>query len=68
MMLNALLDLNVRDCMDSLTDAIIQTQSPDGSWDPVAFFKQPSPEVYYGSRELTTALCLEALAKTEHRR
>jgi hypothetical protein len=67
MMLNALLDLNIGDRIKSLTDAIIQMQNPDGSWEPVAFFRQPSPEVYYGSKELTTALCLEALAKTQHR-
>jgi hypothetical protein len=67
MMLNALLDLNISDHTESLRDAIIQMQSPDGSWEPAAFFKQPNPEVYYGSRELTTALCLEALAKTQHR-
>jgi hypothetical protein len=34
-------------------------QKADGSWRRVGMFKQPG--VYYGSEELTTALCLEAL-------
>ena len=34
-------------------------QRADGSWRRVAMFQQPG--MYYGSEELTTALCLEAL-------
>src|SRR5215216_4131258 len=34
-------------------------QKADGSWHRVAMYQQPG--VYYGSEELTTALCLEAL-------
>jgi hypothetical protein len=34
-------------------------QKADGSWRRVAMYQQPG--VYYGSEELTTALCLEAL-------
>jgi hypothetical protein len=64
-MLNVSLDLKIVDRVESLAAAIIQMQNPDGSWNPVAFFKQPAPiQVYYGSKELTTALCVEALAKT----
>jgi hypothetical protein len=36
-----------------------ERQSADGSWRRVAMFCQPGR--YYGSEELTTALCLEAL-------
>jgi hypothetical protein len=36
-----------------------EQQSANGSWRRVAMFCQPGR--YYGSEELTTALCLEAL-------
>ena len=36
-------------------------QRADGSWRRVAMFRQPA--MYYGSEELTTALCLEALTQ-----
>jgi hypothetical protein len=36
-----------------------ERQRADGSWRRVAMFRQPG--MYYGSEELTTALCLEAL-------
>ncbi len=36
-------------------------QRANGSWPRVAMFRQPG--VYYGSEELTTALCLEALTR-----
>ena len=38
-----------------------ERQSADGSWRRIAMFCQPGR--YYGSEELTTALCLEALTK-----
>lgn len=42
-------------------------QRPDGSWRPEAFYCGPEPPgprtVYFGSAALTTALCLEALAR-----
>jgi hypothetical protein len=39
-----------------------ERQSANGSWPRVAMFCQPGR--YYGSEELTTALCLEALTHT----
>jgi hypothetical protein len=38
---------------------LLQSQNPDGSWARHAMFLGPAP--YYGSEELTTALCIEAL-------
>jgi hypothetical protein len=38
-----------------------EQQGADGSWRRVAMYRQPG--TYYGSEELTTALCLEALAR-----
>lgn len=41
--------------------AIHETQRPDGSWPRSPLYFGPAP--YYGSEELTTALCVEALAR-----
>lgn len=38
---------------------LAESQEPDGSWGPNAVFQEGTG--YYGSRELTTAWCLEAL-------
>jgi hypothetical protein len=38
---------------------LTESQEPDGSWAPNAVFREGAG--YYGSRELTTAWCLEAL-------
>ena len=38
---------------------LVEHQSANGSWRRVAMYCQPGR--YYGSEELTTALCLEAL-------
>jgi hypothetical protein len=40
---------------------LLETQREDGSWRRIAMF--PGPEPYYGSEELTTALCVELLAR-----
>jgi hypothetical protein len=40
---------------------LTESQEPDGSWAPNAVFKEGAG--YYGSRELTTAWCLEALCR-----
>lgn len=40
---------------------ILRTQKEDGSWPRTPMFLGPAP--YYGSEELTTAFCIEALAK-----
>ncbi|MGE5489770.1 MAG: prenyltransferase/squalene oxidase repeat-containing protein [Actinomycetota bacterium] len=42
-------------------DAILKLQNPDGSWPISAFYSGPSE--YWGSAELSTAFCLEALAR-----
>jgi len=44
---------------------ILSAQAPDGSWPKTAFYAEPPPPPYkrwFGSEELTTALCVEALA------
>lgn len=40
---------------------ILETQKESGSWVEVAMYLGPAP--YYGSEELTTALCAEAIAR-----
>jgi len=45
--------------------SILRQQNLDGSWNAIPFFKEGQGiDIYYGSPELTTALCLEALAKS----
>jgi hypothetical protein len=65
MMLNASIHLDIEDRGSSLAASILRQQNPDGSWGPVAFFTGPQvqPPVYFGAAELTTAFCMEALAK-----
>jgi hypothetical protein len=41
--------------------ALLEMQWSDGSWPKTPLYLGPAP--YYGSEELTTALCLEALAR-----
>ena len=41
---------------------IIETQQEDGGW-PIAIFYTDGSKTGYGSRELTTAISLEALSK-----
>jgi hypothetical protein len=52
-------------------DALLAMQSSEGGWEREAFYAGPEPPtphaVYWGSEELTTALCLEALARMEGR-
>jgi hypothetical protein len=40
---------------------LLETQKETGAWPRIPMFLGPAP--YYGSEELTTALCLEALAR-----
>lgn len=47
--------------LDSAVDYLLRVQSPDGSWARAAMFAGRSP--FYGSEELTTAFCVEALAR-----
>jgi hypothetical protein len=55
------------DLLDTQIELILAVQCDDGSWPRVAFYSGPrSPQprsVWFGSEELTTALCLEALAR-----
>jgi hypothetical protein len=49
-------------------DRLIEAQSPDGSWPVEAFYAGPEPDgslsMWYGSAELSTVLCLEALVRS----
>jgi hypothetical protein len=47
--------------LDRCIDSILAAQQPDGGWPSAALFVDPTQ--YYGSAELTTAFCLEALAQ-----
>jgi hypothetical protein len=53
--------------LDEQVDHILDTQCGDGSWPRLAFYSGPRPplprSVWSGSEELTTALCLESLAR-----
>jgi hypothetical protein len=55
------------DLLDGQVDLIIASQCQDGSWPRLAFYSGPRPplprSVWFGSEELTTALCLEAVAR-----
>ena len=42
---------------------LLNTQNLDGSWPCAVFYVGPPVKIYYGSEEVTTALCMEALAK-----
>ncbi len=46
---------------DRAVEYLVRAQREDGSWPRRAMFLGPAP--YYGSEELTTALCVEALAR-----
>ena len=53
--------------LDPAVDRILKCQRKDGSWNRYAFAAGPPPpgpvSVWFGSEMLTTAFCLEALAK-----
>lgn len=53
--------------LDRQIELILDSQCDDGSWPRVAFYSGPRPpqprSVWFGSEELTTALCLETLAR-----
>ncbi len=63
--INAILDFNYK--VPELEQAIrylLNTQSENGSWPRrVLFWSGPKKEMGYGSEELTTGFCLEALAR-----
>jgi hypothetical protein len=46
-------------------DTLLRRQAADGAWERHAFYSGPSE--FWGSRELTTALCIEALAAYRNR-
>lgn len=47
-------------------DFLLRRQQPDGGWARLAYYQGPAPpsppSYYFGSRELTTGVCLEAIA------
>lgn len=47
--------------LEKAGEYLISRQFEDGSWSRIALFV--GPDSFYGSEELTTALCLEALAR-----
>lgn len=53
--------------LESAWQSLVASQASDGSWPKVAAWAGPEPpaphSVYWGSEELTTALCIEALAR-----
>ena len=60
--------LNLHDHNPRVSKAIeylLDKQTKDGSWSRSLFFvgPAPSPYLYFGSEELTTALCIEALSR-----
>jgi hypothetical protein len=50
-----------------LLERVLDTQEDDGGWPAVGAFVEPRAEgpIWYGSRELTTSLCLDALHRAE---
>lgn len=48
--------------INSSINYLIKTQEENGSWKRCGFFLEP-PSKYYGSEELTTAICLEAISR-----
>jgi hypothetical protein len=46
--------------------SLIEYQAPDGGWESAPYYYGgPQQSVSWGSRELTTALCLEALVRAQ---
>ncbi len=48
----------------SAVSKLVEAQEPDGSWAPNAVYRKRTGS-YYGSRALTTAWCIEALARSQ---
>ncbi|MDE1875047.1 MAG: hypothetical protein KGH68_03210, partial [Patescibacteria group bacterium] len=67
----ALDDIGTLDTTDtsaimSAIDQVVETQDKDGSWPACPFYVETEKDgktVYYGSSELTTALCIEASSR-----
>lgn len=61
----AFMDWNDRSpVLDQAIQAILQAQDPGGSWKRCPFYYSgPSQKLAWGSEELTTGFCLEALAR-----
>ena len=55
------------DVQERAAQWLVAAQREDGSWPARAFYAGPEPPAvhayYWGSEELTTAMCLEALAR-----
>lgn len=60
-----LLNFNIHNAfLERAVNSLLQTQNADGSWMRHAMFLGPAP--YYGSEELTTAFCVQALTRFHH--
>lgn len=60
--LNTLFNFNYREKEINLgINYLLKKQLAQGSWEKAVLFVGPFPYRYYGSQELTTAFCLEAL-------
>jgi hypothetical protein len=60
----SLLNLGVEPAqMEKSVEFLIRTQQPDGSWRRIAAYGGPSDPKTFGSPDLTTAICLEALTR-----
>jgi hypothetical protein len=61
---------NRESALDQAVNWLVENQSADGSWPRTAAWAGPPPpgphSVWWGSEELTTAICLEALARYEY--
>ncbi len=63
-------EYNNRAVLDSAIDYILNHQRKDGAWSRVAFYTGPEAPLphsfWFGSEELTTGFCIEALARYQH--
>lgn len=62
------LDCERFDLLFILSDRLLQTQNSSGGWDKSAYYggkKPPGPKtIFFGSEELVTGFCVEALGRT----
>lgn len=54
-----------QDKVEKGIEYLLNAQNPDGNWPCACFCLGPPVKIFYGSDELTTTICMEALAKYE---